>query len=748
MHDLFKPAAETSERWYWTPAVVGVFGFLSIVLLAATLWANERRMAENVAVSRAVADLQSAAGYWHLWLEEYLTGDRWVDVERDVRGNQRLATGLASMLLRGGRRDDGEKIEALADPRLRRVAERLEAELAGFESLAEERLARPAEAGVGTDLDQRFDAIFQRVKSHAVELGRLEREYLEADRTTFRLRAGAAVAVWTLIVAAALAGLSNREKRRQEAQDALRKSQNWLATTLSSIGDAVVTTDLAGRVYFMNPVAERLTGWPREEAKERPIDEVFRIWREADGLPAENPVTKVLGTGENAGMANHTVLVDRRDENRYGIDEGAAPIRDDQGRLLGAVLVFRDVSRRRRTEKALRDREAELQQAQKMEAVGRLAGGIAHDVNNYLGAIRGYCEVAMMKGESGPSLVRRMTSAVETADKVSALIRQLLAFSRRQPVQPAVMDLNRVVAGMKGLIERLLGEDIILETRLHSGLRSVEIDRSQIEQTLVNLALNARDAMPTGGRIVIATGEAELGPAGHDRHPGARPGAYVRLSVSDTGCGIPPEVRSKIFDPFFTTKAASGSSGLGLATVYGIARQNGGFITFETEVDEGTTFEIYLPASDRPADGDDAAAGAAVAAGERLRVLLVEDHAAMRASARALLEVQGHDVRTAADGDEALSLLGETEVPFDLLITDVIMPGMSGRELYNRVRERFGDVRCLFISGYTDNVMMRHGFSQERMHFLAKPFSSADLTRKIAEVLEESEGSVKPSPAV
>ena len=734
MRLLFEPAREAQRRWYWAPTAVLILGLMSIAMLAWTLWQVDRRTAENLAAARTVTDLQSTVAYWHLWLEEHLTDDPYIDLDRDVRGNQDLAMRLASMLLRGGRRDNGDVVLPLSDHRSREQAAALEAALIEFRNLSERRLADPDNAGVGTPIDQEFDANFQQVKVHAEKLRQLEDQYLERDRANFRLRVLLTVGTWAVIVIAAALGLWGRERRRQQAADTLRTSQRWLATTLSSIGDAVVTTDLDGRIFFMNPEAEKLTGWPRDEASGRPIAEVFRIVRE-DLQPVENPVARVLRTGESVGMTNHTVMVDRDRQECHAIDEGAAPIRDDQGQLLGVVLVFRNVSTRRQTEKALRQREAELRQAQKMEAVGRLAGGIAHDVNNYLGAIRGYCEVAVLKSETGAALAARMAAAVETADKVSALIRQLLAFSRRQPVQPEVVDLNRVVTDLEPLMRRLLGEDITLTTRLETDLWSIEIDPSQLEQTLVNLLVNARDAMPKGGAIAVESGNVELDSGELEGQPAASVGRYVRLTVADTGCGIPDEDREKIFDPFFTTKAESGSSGLGLATVYAIVEQNGGFITVDSRQDEGTRFEIYLPASDAVAAPQRKIRAEPARRAGPARILLVEDNEDMRSSTLALLEALGHDVRTAADGEEALQVLDGGE-EFDLLITDVIMPGLSGKALYDRVVRRQGEIRCLFISGYTDNVMLRHGLSQDRVHFLQKPFSFDELSRMIVEVLE------------
>lgn len=737
---LFEPAPPSSRWGSWTPAAVTAVGALSAILLLWTHRLADDHTRQNLVVFEAVSDLQIAVAYWHLWLEEHLSQDPYVDLERDVRVYREEALRLASRLVQGGTNAAGATIGPLQEPPLREIAEKLEGALTEFRKISDERLAQPQRAGVGTTIDQAFDAEFLRVRRYAAELRRLFLERIARDRAEFRLRVWLTAAVWSAIVAAAVVGLWGRERRRREAEDTLRRSQRWLATTLSSIGDAVVTTDLEGRIFFLNPMAEKLTGWPRNEAMGRPIEEVFEVYRESDSQPADNPVTEVLRTGKRRGVINHTVIVDRHHEHCYAIDEGAAPIRDQHGELLGVVLVFRDVSARRQAERALHQREAELRQAQKMEAVGRLAGGIAHDVNNYLGAIRGYCEVAMLKGESGEPLTQRMTAAVETADKVSALIRQLLAFSRRQPVQAERVDLNRVVDDMELLMERLLGEDIAFTTDLESELWSIESDPSQIEQVLVNLLVNARDAMPTGGSITIATRNVAIGHGDRRKRLAARPGRWVRLTVRDTGCGIPAEIHDQVFDPFFTTKAESGSSGLGLATVYAIVEQNGGVVGFESERGRGTCFEILLPASDQPPTVQAPAVAPAVRAGRPAEVLLVEDNDDMRASTRAMLETLGHRVTTAPDGAAALELLGDGGADFDLLITDVIMPGISGRELYDRLLERYGSVRCLFISGYTDNVMLRHGVAQDRVHFLHKPFSVDDLAGKIAEALESPAG--------
>ena len=405
--------------------------------------------------------------------------------------------------------------------------------------------------------------------------------------------------------------------------------------------------------------------------------------------------------------------------------------------------LFNQERRRRQAEITLRQREAELHQAQKMEAVGRLAGGIAHDINNYLGAIRGYCEVAALKNPGNPALARQMDAAMQTATEASNLIRQLLAFSRKQPVAPRVVNLNRIVAKMEGMARQLLGDDVILSSEQDPEVWSVEVDPSQTEQILLNLLVNSRDAMPTGGEIVVKTRNLEQGPEQDGGKPVLAPGRYAVLSVVDTGHGIPPEFREKIFEPFFTTKADMGSSGVGLATVYGIVRQNGGSISVASEPGKGTTIEIFLPAHDRQASD----AEPRVDADGRpftgpVKVLLVEDNDYMRAATGDLLKALGHDVLVTADAREALEIVAGSEPPLDLLVTDVVMPGLSGPELLSRIREKRRSLPCLFISGYSDNVVLRYGLDQEHADFLQKPFTARNLALKIGELVNVQEPGV------
>ncbi len=380
--------------------------------------------------------------------------------------------------------------------------------------------------------------------------------------------------------------------------------------------------------------------------------------------------------------------------------------------------------RRLCAEDDLRRREKELQQAQKMEAVGRLAGGIAHDINNYLGALRGHCEVAKLKGESGDALSVRMDRAVAIVTKASDLIRRLLAFSRRQPTLPKLVSLNRVVEGTREMIGHLLGDNVTLAVRLAEDLAATVIDPSQAEQILVNLLVNGRDAMPRGGTIVVTT-------ANMASLDGSEERGFVKLSVTDTGSGIPDEIREKIFEPFFSTKPDGQSSGLGLATVYAIVQASGGRIDVHSKSGQGSTFDVLLPTSAGLIPDEGGAEHASSAQFDGIRVLLVEDDEAMRASTTELLEALGHEVEAATDGPEALAMLAGQVGTFDLMISDVVMPGMSGPEVLVAARVGEPGLGCLFISGYTDDVDLRQGLGLDRVSFLAKPFGAGSLSKAI-----------------
>lgn len=392
---------------------------------------------------------------------------------------------------------------------------------------------------------------------------------------------------------------------------------------------------------------------------------------------------------------------------------------------------------RRRAEEALRRSQAELFQAQKMESLGRLAGGIAHDINNYLAAISAQCEVVRMKPPTAERLDEKMASVLATVRKASELIGRLLALGRRQPTHPEVLSLNRIVEELTPMMTRLLGEDVRLRARLGEDLWNVEADPAEIEQVLVNLLVNAREAMPGGGNVTIETANADFTADYVETHPVAEPGEYVMLTVSDDGVGIPHDLQERLFEPFVTTKEATGGSGLGLSTVYGVVRRHGGRIWLYSEPGEGATFKIYLPRSTgrvEPRAKPAPRPRTALAATGR-RALLVEDNDALRESTRELLEGLGFSVVTAANGGDALERFAAAPEGVDLVVTDLVMPGINGRQLAERLRELRPELKVLFISGHTADVIERHGLQRAEVRLLQKPFSARQLDEAVRDVL-------------
>ncbi len=382
--------------------------------------------------------------------------------------------------------------------------------------------------------------------------------------------------------------------------------------------------------------------------------------------------------------------------------------------------------------------EQELFNAQKLESVGLLAGGIAHDFNNVLTAIHGYSQMVLEQvGEESPCAAD-LARIMEATERGASLVRQLLAFSRKQVMQPRVLDLNTVVTGMEKMLHRVIGEDIAIVMRLEPELVRVKADPGQIEQVLMNLAVNARDAMPRGGTLTIETATADLDEACAGRYHGLGPGRYARLAVGDTGCGMPPSVQAHIFEPFFTTKEPGKGTGLGLSTVYGIVKQSGGDIRVSSEPGKGSTFEIYLPAVESAAEQEAARRARAEACAGNETILLVEDDDALRELAARILHRAGYTVLCARDAGEAIAIGSGHEGPIHLLLTDVVMPGAGGRELSARLAEMRAELKTLYITGYASGDIDPGGGGDGSIALLQKPFTQEDLTRRVRRVLDSA----------
>jgi len=410
-------------------------------------------------------------------------------------------------------------------------------------------------------------------------------------------------------------------------------------------------------------------------------------------------------------------------------------IRDSEGNPTEIVGAWVDITELKKMDEKRRSLEEQLFQSQKMEAIGRLAGGVAHDFNNILSIIKGYNQLLMLDIKEGDPRREGLKEINEAVDRAVAMTRQLLAFSRKQVLEMRVLDLNSVIRNLEKMLRRMIGEDIELRTILSEDIGKIEADPGQIEQVIMNLAVNSRDAMPYGGKLTIETKNIDLDEEDIKGHVDMKPGKYVMLSVSDTGIGMTKEVQDRIFEPFFTTKGVGKGTGLGLATVYGIVKQSGGDIWVYSEPGKGTIFKIYLPRVDKPAEELRAREEAKEIPRGNETILLVEDDEKVRRVAQRILEKQGYDIIEARNGEEAIEICKEIKKPVHLVLTDVVMPEMGGRELIERIKEVCKDFKVLYMSGYTDDVILRHGILEEGIAFIQKPFTLESLARKVREVL-------------
>ncbi len=469
------------------------------------------------------------------------------------------------------------------------------------------------------------------------------------------------------------------------------------------------------RFLAVNDAAVRKYGWTRDE---------FLAMTIKDIRPSEDVRALLMNVGgDGFGSPRPDTWRHRTKEGRLLDVEITAGRIEFDGRHAALVLAH-DVS-----EKVQLQRR--LSEAEKMEAVGRLAGGVAHDFNNLLTVIGGYAEILLQQDPR-----EELHEIARAAQQASALTRQLLAFSRRQVLHPRVLDLNQIVSSMEGMLQRIIGDDVSVAVKLAEGLAHVEADRAQIEREILNLAANARDAMPDGGALTIETGNVELDAAPVAKHGEGTPGPHVLLAVSDTGIGIDEEVRRHLFEPFYTTKPAGQGTGLGLATVFGVVKQSGGGIYVYSEPGRGSTFKIYLPAC--AAEGAEAESDGADAQARRgtETIMVVEDDAGVRELVRLMLEANGYEVLAVEDAAEAMSVCTENPERVHLLLTDVVMPGMNGRMLAERLGEVSPLMRVLFMSGYSDEAVHRHGQITDNAAFLEKPFTERALAHKVREVLD------------
>ena len=519
-----------------------------------------------------------------------------------------------------------------------------------------------------------------------------------------------------------------RELGEAEARRERRKVEQTLVklrTAVEASGEVIFMTDGDGVFTFVNPEFTRLYGYTSEEVLGKTTPRVLK-----SGETDPERYATLWATIKNKQVAIWEVTNRTKDGRMVNIEGTINPILDERGEIAGFLSIHRDVTMRKQL-------EVQYRHAQKMEAVGRLAGGIAHDFNNLLTVINGYSQMVLEQLRPDHPMHSQVDKIQKAGERAATMTRQLLAFSRQQVLAPQVLDLNKVVAGIDKMLGRLIGEDIELVMACSAGLWYVKADPGQIDQVIMNLAVNARDAMPHGGRLTIETANVTLGEGEFGWRPVIEPGPYAMRAISDTGCGMTAEVKGRIFEPFFTTKEYGKGTGLGLSTVYGIVKQSGGYIFADSEPGKGTTFRIYLPPiASAEENRVEKTEPSLRAAGGSETVLVVEDNEAVRSYVRSVLETQGYALME-ADGSEAAVQLTEKHAgPIHLLLTDVVMPRMSGPELAARLRPQHPEAKVLYMSGYTDKAIVDHGVLDPGICFLQKPFVPETLLQKVREVLD------------
>ena len=508
------------------------------------------------------------------------------------------------------------------------------------------------------------------------------------------------------------AQLSQVRKRFAEREELFRLISENAA-------DMIAVVDGSGNRLYNSPSYQRLLGYSQEELKRTTgFEQIHPEDRQK--------VIEAAAEAKRSGVGRSVEYrIRHKDGHWMALESTASVVRSSSGEVEKLVIVNRDVTERK-------DLEKQLLLSHKLEAIGRLSGGVAHDFNNLLGVILGYCE-ELQKHIPSDDPYREAVDEIQHAGKRAAsLTQQLLAFSRKQVLEPQVLDLNTIVDEAGKMLERLIGEDISLEIVPAPHIGTVKADKSQIERVILNLAVNAREAMPQGGKFIIETADIQLDETIPTVHRCVAPGPYVMLKITDTGYGMSAELQSHIFEPFFTTKEQG--TGLGLATVYGVIKQSGGYISVESEIGKGTTFRIYLPRAAQAAEKIDQIAPSQKSIPENRTVLLVEDEPALRKLTRKTLLDAGYTVLEAKDGSEAIEIAKHPATHIDLLLTDVIMPGMSGRALAEALSPRRPEMRVIYMSGYSDGVLAKHGVVEAELSILRKPFSRDELVRSVEDV--------------
>jgi len=514
---------------------------------------------------------------------------------------------------------------------------------------------------------------------------------------------------------------------RKQAEKMLQESEEKFRRLVSGIPDAVIMTDTEARITFWNEAATKILGYSKDDVVGKKVHEFL--------IPTDKKEEFEKALDEFQQTGNAPVFGKRIESTLFRKDGVEVPVEFSLSSLKitnqwYAIAIVRDLTDRKLLEE-------QLLQAQKMEAIGKLAGGIAHDFNNLLTVINGYCEILLHKLKPGDPFYKEIEQIYKAGERAGTLTNQLLAFSRKQIIKPRIVNLNAAIKNTEKMIRRIIGEDIEFRIHLDAKIKNIKIDPAQLDQVIMNIVVNARDAMPKGGKLIVETNNVELKNFPKQHYNFIKPGQYVVLSISDTGIGMDKETQRHIFEPFFTTKGQGKGTGLGLSTVYGIVKQNRGYITVYSEPGKGTIFKIYFPVAVGEMDSGYQREFPDAGLRGTETILLVEDENNVRELAKGILTEYGYRVLEAGDGEQAIRVAKKHAGEFHLLLTDVIMPRMSGGELALRIKKMNPKVKIIYMSGYTNNAITQHGILKDEIEFIQKPFSPQELLVKVRHVLNK-----------
>jgi two-component system, cell cycle sensor histidine kinase and response regulator CckA len=517
---------------------------------------------------------------------------------------------------------------------------------------------------------------------------------------------------------------------RKQAEDAVKESKKQFQELFDDAPVGYHEFDSQGRITKVNRTESEMLGYSIDEMLGQPV------WKfiEEEELSRQSVLNKLAGLQPEGRGLERTYR--RKEGSTFPALIEDRLFRNPEGKIIGIRSTIQDITERKRAEQENASLQDQLRQSQKVEAIGQLAGGVAHDFNNLLTIIQGNSQLCLMDLQEGDTLRANIEEIRDAAKRAADLTRQLLAFSRKQILEMRVLDLNQVLQGLDKMLRRVIGEDIELTMLLPESIWKVKVDPGQIEQVIMNISVNARDAMIEGGKLTIETANVELDEEYAKWHIAVQPGRYVMLAVSDNGVGMTPEVRAKVFEPFFTTKEKGKGTGLGLSMVYGIVKQCGGNIWVYSEPGQGTTIKIYLPQVDEPLEELKEEVVKEISQGHETILVVEDEKPVLKLTVRALKR-QGYQVLEAPDGGKAIILSEEFKEPIHLILTDVVMPGMSGRKLADRLTDIHPEIKVLYMSGYTDNAILHHGILEPGINFVQKPFTVEGLARKVREVLDK-----------